>query len=367
LEISLAEAAVNEESSPENYGSDEGDVDRTIHDRISRGREARLASGAQDCMPAVREGTEGDPELNPDAMTEEQAMDIWLRSNSVVEAERLRESQQRRDMEPIGDLDPMGEGRYQRTIDLPAALVSGMGAAGQEGMGEEEMCRLEGREGLYPDTVYIDRPRRADEQGLLPPDSGAGYLYNPLDAVAHAFLARDLSEGENSADTTNSPLTSNPSDDSALRAETLDLRRAIVESQAAHIAHTRQQVEQDIRFRQEMEMTAAASARDVARRRSSGTGSDEARLVSKAAQESLLDEQDQQEAARKYSRDLERALAVSRDETKVSEDGLVEDAVRQSLDEAAAKGEERSDGGSSDEEVLRRVMMQSLDEDRQWR
>jgi hypothetical protein len=127
-----------------------------------------------------------------------------------------------------------------------------------------------------------------------------------------------------------------------------EIHRAIFESQATHIAHTRQQVADDIEFRRSLELASNESARNL------------------GVEPVDIDEQERILMAReKYEAELELALRQSEhvhvlrqeedERIRASEEQLVADLLlRTRIEEVRAKRDE--------EEILRRALVTSLED-----
>jgi len=152
-----------------------------------------------------------------------------------------------------------------------------------------------------------------------------------------------------------------------------ELRKAIAESQAAHIAHTKQQVTQDIRLRRALELASKESASADCQ---AGAGSsdsqgvvpqsstEEDKNLVQTVRQSILDEQNRKaEAEKKYALELEYAMKQSEElvmhqqkeeaQLKRSEEELVLGTVAKSRAEAEAERQK-------EEELLRYAVTQSL-------
>lgn len=199
--------------------------------------------------------------------------------------------------------------------------------------------------------------------------------------------------------------------------EMVDIRRAIEETQTAHVAHTRGQVDDDIRFRRALEIAsiqsrqrneddyvseyesqlerAIADSQRVSHRayeeRGGGGGQTDGEddLVRMIAAQSIRDEENRQRSAnQKYQVEMEMALKQSEhleeekkrqqlseedllqkvleqtrreyDESQLEEKEMMQRAIRESIDSL-----EMGKSGDDDDEMLEEVLKMSLEEKQQ--
>ena len=153
-----------------------------------------------------------------------------------------------------------------------------------------------------------------------------------------------------------------------------EVQRAISESQATHIAHTRRQVDHDIQFRRALEVAAQESAMMMATTTATDGeegDDDEVQLLKMASQRSIIDEQNRlRESQNKYELELELALKqsehlntlMSEEEMRLreGEDEMIQDLLLKSRaeeEEARRLEEER------EEELVKKALEKSVDPD----
>jgi hypothetical protein len=154
-----------------------------------------------------------------------------------------------------------------------------------------------------------------------------------------------------------------------------EVQRAISESQATHIAHTRRQVDDDIQFRRALEVAAQESAMMMATTAANGEegddDDDEVQLMKMASQRSIIDEQNRlRESQNKYELELELALKqsehlntlMSEEEMRLreGEDEMIQDLL---LKSRAEEEEARRLEEQREEELVRKALEKSVDPD----
>ena len=143
------------------------------------------------------------------------------------------------------------------------------------------------------------------------------------------------------------------------------IRRAITESQAAHIAHTRQQVADDIQFRRAVEAATQQSQQQQQERPSISAEQDaeEQELILMARRRSILDEEQRRLVERQqYEAEVQRAIDESHhvqeeeERRKESESELIQEAMARSEIEASKIPEDTEE----EKELLRQAISTSM-------
>ena len=141
------------------------------------------------------------------------------------------------------------------------------------------------------------------------------------------------------------------------------IRRAITESQAAHIAHTRQQVADDIQFRRAVEAAAQQSEQRQRPSISAEQDVEEQELILMARRRSILDEEQRRLVERQqYEAEVQRAIDESHhvqeeeERRKESESELIQEAMARSEIEASKIPEDTEE----EKELLRQAISTSM-------
>ena len=147
------------------------------------------------------------------------------------------------------------------------------------------------------------------------------------------------------------------------------IRRAITESQASHIAHTRQQVSDDIQFRRAVEAAAHQSQQQQQQQQqerpsiSAEQDAEEQELILMARRRSILDEEQRRLVERQqYEAEVQRAIDESHhvqeeeERRKESESELIQEAMARSEIEASKIPEDTEE----EKELLRQAISTSM-------
>ena len=141
------------------------------------------------------------------------------------------------------------------------------------------------------------------------------------------------------------------------------IRRAITESQAAHIAHTRQQVADDIQFRRALEAAAQQSQQQQRPSISAEQDTEEQEVILMARRRSILDEEQRRLVEiQQYEAEVQRAIDESHhvqeeeERRKESESELIQEAMARSEIEASKIPEDTEE----EKELLRQAISTSM-------
>lgn len=141
-----------------------------------------------------------------------------------------------------------------------------------------------------------------------------------------------------------------------------EIRHTIMESQASHIAHTRQQVSDDIQLRRALEMASNASAQDVNNAVSAEEEDEEQQMLDLARRSSIMDEEKRLHSEKEnYDAELKRAMEKSEQEREEGE--RLKESEANMLKELMAQSEaEENVMHEDEEEVYQRAISTSLED-----
>lgn len=211
----------------------------------------------------------------------------------------------------------------------------------------------------------------SNQYGFLPPQSNtASHFNNPAEGATENISSRCRMESTTPPvdRMLNHQHNHHPNSNGRFVPVPIDpeqdiIRRAITESQAAHIAHTRQQVADDIQFRRALEAAAQQSQQLQRPSISAEQDTEEQEVILMARRRSILDEEQRRLVEmRQYEAEVQRAIDESHhaqeeeERRKESESELIQEAMARSEIEASKIPEDTEE----EKELLRQAISTSM-------